>query len=165
MQPFGRLRRPGCALYPLTCLGTPTYAMVAMPAVLASFSLPCGPHRPRDGHHLGRPQPWVGLLHLHRCDGCCGAHQALGGPRRLHLSVVRVAWPATHRRWVANAGQPFFGVCWSLWNRSRPDGLGATRRTGVRRDLLDGVLPICRPYISGCSARSYRWSGLALLPW
>ena len=24
---------------PLTCLGTPTYAMVAMPAVLASFSL------------------------------------------------------------------------------------------------------------------------------
>ena len=26
---------------PLTCLGTPTYAMVAMPAVLASFSLIC----------------------------------------------------------------------------------------------------------------------------
>ena len=41
-----------------------------------------------------------------------------------------------------------FGVCWSLWNRSRPDGLGATRRTGVRRDLLDGVLPISRPFTS-----------------
>ena len=59
---------------PRTCLGTPTYAMVAMPAVLASFSLippGCGSGPLHDVRllfdaHLGGVVGLANLVHLPR---------------------------------------------------------------------------------------------------
>ena len=68
------LARPVTDLSMLLLLALPPTRMWAHRLGVAvhakPFSKPVGafgPHRPRDGHHLGRPQPWVGL---HLSDGC-----------------------------------------------------------------------------------------------
>ena len=144
---------------PLTCLGTPTYAMVAMPAVLASFSLICVAWCRCEVTAL----LWCG--HLRRSEGL-GVHS------------MRPVWFCT---WPRSSS-----ACYSLilvlarvgWRggpgRVRIRRVGCSVRTYVPAPSLDGrrgrirgwPAPLCRRCVKGGLHPGSGWIVSALLiPW
>ena len=165
---------------PRTCLGTPTYAMVAMPAVLASFSLICVAWIwPAACISSLRPQGWP---QRHGWHGLGGVPPSLLGATS--LDVIRVyRWRCVFRvgcRQPSDSPDPPGGLVhpfirsgvsvvlerWVLpaWNCPCPSGCCRPHAPGVGwhrlwRTTASGATGMCCPFRPGVNGDAHQGCG------